>query len=171
MHNINQVVLVNELDQTVGIAEKIDAHTRGLLHRAFSIFVVNDEREVLLQRRAAGKYHSASRWANTCCGHPLQDEQIEAAAHRRLREEMGFDCALRWAGVFRYRADVGQGLIEHEIDHLFIGSFSDTPTPNPGEVSEWMYTSIASIEQRLSDSPDEFAAWFRSAFERVRDHF
>src|SRR3954469_14253008 len=112
------VVLVDEDDREVGLAPKLRAHERGLLHRAFSVFVLNARGEVLLQRRADGKYHSAGLWTNTACGHPRPGEPVAAAARRRLREEMGFECALVAAGTFVYRARVGSELVEHELDHL-----------------------------------------------------
>jgi isopentenyl-diphosphate delta-isomerase len=164
----DHVVLVNDFDEVLGAAGKLDAHARGLLHRAFSIFVFNESCELLLQRRAFTKYHSGGLWANTCCGHPRQNERIEDAAHRRLCEEMGFDCELRQVGIFRYREPVGRGLIEHEIDYLFVGAFVGNPKPHPEEVSEWKFARLSSIERRLSEMPDEFAAWFPIAFSIVR---
>ncbi|MEM5332184.1 isopentenyl-diphosphate Delta-isomerase [Paraburkholderia sp. JHI2823] len=163
----DHVVLVNESDEAIGTAEKLEAHRRGLLHRAFSIFVIDDTGKLLLQRRAASKYHSGGLWANTCCGHPRQHEKIDVAANRRLREEMGFSCDLRHVGIFLYREPVGSGLIEHEIDHLFVGTFSGTPEANPDEVCEWDRVAVSTVVQRLFESPDEFTAWFRAAFSHV----
>jgi len=135
-----RVVLVDERDREVGTAPKLAAHEDGALHRAFSVFVLNGHGELLLQRRADTKYHSAGLWTNTCCGHPRPGEPVAAAARRRLREEMGFDCEPAPAGTFVYRAEVG-GLVEHEYDHVFVGRHETDPLPDPAEVSEWRWQS------------------------------
>lgn len=117
-----QVILVNELDQETGLMEKMEAHEKGLLHRAFSVFIMNDQGDMLLQQRALDKYHSGGLWTNACCSHPLPGEAVEAAAHRRLSEEMGFDCPLRELFQFTYRTEFDNGLIEHEYDHVWTGT-------------------------------------------------
>ena len=165
-----QVILVDAADNPVGSALKLPAHEQGLLHRAFSVFVVNRDGGILMQRRAAVKYHSAGCWSNTCCGHPRPGEPVEAAALRRLGEEMGVACALKPVAVFQYRADVGQGLIENEIDHLFVGICDATPVPNPDEVSEWKYMSPDALAESIAQAPGDFSAWLPMAFAHVRSH-
>ena len=132
----DQLILVNEKDEMVGAGEKLKIHRHGLLHRAFSIFIFNSHGELLLQRRAPGKYHSPGLWSNTCCGHPHLGEQVLAAAQIRLKFEMGLGCQLDAFGSFIYRADVGDGLVEHEFDHLLIGYSELDPTLNIEEATE-----------------------------------
>lgn len=162
-----RVVLVTSADVAVGIADKATAHRRGLLHRAFSVFVVNSSGEWLLQRRAFGKYHSAGLWSNTCCSHPRPGESVEAAAHRRLAEEMGFDCALRPAFAFLYRAELDNGMIEHEYDHVFTGTWNGQARPDPAEVGDWRWLDPSRIRAELARAPESFTYWFRSAFEML----
>src|SRR5437660_813812 len=128
------VILVNEKDEMIGIEEKITAHSVGALHRAFSIFVFNSHGELLIQKRASTKYHSKGLWSNTCCGHPRLTESIEEASRRRLREEMGFDCDVKEVFNFIYRTNVDNNLIEHEYDHVLVGRFDGVPKPNRDEV-------------------------------------
>lgn len=161
------VILVDENDRPLGISEKMSAHRDGKLHRAFSIFVFNNEGELLLQRRALNKYHSSGLWTNTCCSHPRPGESVEAAAVRRLCEEMGFECALHKAFHFIYKAPLERALIEHEFDHVFIGHFNGQPRPNPNEVMEWRWLDLAALEQELELSPERYTIWFRLAMPRV----
>src|SRR5215217_4115097 len=148
-----QVVLVDELDQPVGVERKLPAHQGGgKLHRAFSVFIVNREGKLLLQRRAAGKYHFGGLWTNACCSHPRPGQDVAAAAHARLREEFGFDAELSEAFSFVYRAeDPASGLTEHEFDHVFVGTFDGTPQPNPREIDGWEWVDpfelLADIER------------------------
>ena len=162
-----RVILVDHRDVAVGTAGKLAAHRAGLLHRAFSVFVLNPAGEMLLQRRASGKYHSGGLWSNACCGHPRPGEDVAAAAGRRLGEELGFGCALRTAGSFRYRAELGAGLTEHEIDHLFVGLWDGRPDPDPAEVSDWRWAALPGIRRELDATPDRFTAWFRAALEAL----
>lgn len=164
----DRVILVDEHDRPTGTAEKISAHRAGRLHRAFSVFVINDAGEILLQRRAGGKYHSAGLWSNTCCSHPRPGEPTTAAAHRRLREEMGFDCPLEPAGVLLYRADL-DGLVEHEYDHLLVGRWTGTPDPEPAEVSDWRWVAPADLYGEIARHPERFTAWFRPALRRLHE--
>jgi isopentenyl-diphosphate delta-isomerase len=157
------VVLVDEHDKEIGLAPKLDAHRTGELHRAFSVMLIDAGNRVLLQRRAFAKYHSGGRWANTCCGHPRAGESVVDAAERRLTEEMGIACELKAAGSFIYRADVGSGLIEHELDHLLIGRFDGEPVPTTSEVVEWRWSSLAEVRSDLAARPDAYAAWFPDA--------
>jgi isopentenyl-diphosphate delta-isomerase len=157
------VILVDDRDTAIGVAPKLEVHRTGALHRAFSVFLRDAEGRLLLQRRAFGKYHSGGRWANTCCGHPRSGELVHEAARRRLNEEMGVDCDLRAAGSFLYRADVGAGLVEHELDHLFVGQFDGVPSPEENEVVEWQWVSPSDIELDLIANPERYAAWFAPA--------
>ena len=160
------VVLVDENDQDLELMEKMEAHEKGLLHRAFSVFILNDKGELMLQRRALEKYHSGGLWTNTCCSHPRQGETVEAAAHRRLMEEMGFDCNIEKAFDFIYRAELDKGLTEHEFDHLFIGHFSGQPQINPDEVAEWKWMGIDDVRKDLAENPQNYTAWFTIIFDR-----
>ncbi len=158
------VILVNTKDEQVGIEEKLRAHQRGVLHRAFSVFVVNSNGSILLQRRAATKYHSAGLWTNTACGHPRPGEEIAAAAARRLREEMGVACDLREVSAFTYRTAVSQELTEHEFDHVLIGEWSGSPAPNPDEVEDWRWRAPSDIERDLATDSSQYTAWFPRAW-------
>lgn len=160
------VVLVDENDVEVGTLEKLRAHLEGRLHRALSVFVLNERGELLLQRRAAGKYHSGGLWTNTCCSHPRPGEPVDQAARRRLREEMGIDCALAPAFAFTYRAQVGPGLVEHEFDHLFAGRWDGDPAPDPDEVDGWRWVPLADIQREVRETPERFTAWFRMLVSR-----
>ena len=157
------VVLVDVDDVEVGRAPKLEVHRTGLLHRAFSVFLLDREGRVLLQRRADSKYHSPGRWSNTCCGHPRAGESAKEGAHRRLQEEMGLTCDLQSAGWFIYKASVGADLIEHELDHLFIGHFDGEPEPNPSEVSDWRWAHPAEIAKDLIARPHRYTAWLAPA--------
>jgi len=163
------VVLVDEDDREVGQAPKLLAHERGLLHRAFSVFVLNAAGEVLLQRRASGKYHSGGLWTNTACGHPRPGEPVDAAARRRLREEMGFDCALTPAGSFLYRREVGGALVEHELDHVFHGRHDAAPHPDDTEVSEWRWAAPADALADAEAHPERYTPWFALAMAELID--
>jgi isopentenyl-diphosphate delta-isomerase len=162
------VVLVDEQDREVGTEEKLSAHRRGVMHRAFSVFVFDERGRLMLQRRAPGKYHSAGLWANTCCGHPRPGEPVAHAARRRLNEEMGFDCPLEHVFSFVYRAPLDAGLTEHELDHVFVGRFDGSPLPDRAEVSEWRASSVAEVADDLARNPGRYAAWFQEAFEGIR---
>jgi len=162
------VVLVDERDHEVGVAAKMDAHERGLLHRAFSVFVLNGRGQVLLQRRADDKYHSGGLWTNTACGHPRPGEPVAAAARRRLREEMGIDCALVPAGAFVYRAEVGP-LVEHELDHVFHGRHDAAPHPDPAEVGGWCWIGVDAALADAREHPERYTPWFALALAELID--
>jgi isopentenyl-diphosphate Delta-isomerase len=164
-----RVVLVNPLGEQIGTEEKLRAHRLGLMHRAFSVFVVDGRGHVLLQRRAAHKYHSGTLWSNTACGHPRPGENTEAAARRRLREEMGVDCPLELAFDFTYRLPVTPELTEHELDHVFVGRWEGIPRPDSNEVSEWAWRGIDDIDSTVREHPESFSAWFPLIWERVKD--
>jgi isopentenyl-diphosphate Delta-isomerase len=165
---MEQVILVDSDDVQIGVDEKRAAHVSGALHRAFSVFVMDDAGRFLLQRRAADKYHSGGLWSNTCCSHPRPGESTPTAARRRLLEEMGMVCPLELAFSFIYRADVGGGLIEHEYDHVFLGRFNDEPLPDPDEVSDWRWVEPAALERALRQHPLRFTQWFHIAFDQLR---
>lgn len=159
------VILVNEHDQPTGTMEKMEAHRQGLLHRAFSVFVFNDRNELLLQRRALSKYHSAGLWTNTCCSHPRPGEDTEAAAHRRLQEEMGFDCALELKTTFVYKTLFDNGLTEHEFDYVFTGTFNHDPVINREEAEGFAWRAIAEIKRDMIMQPGQYTSWFRIALQ------
>ena len=159
------VLLVNPEDEPLGTSSKIDAHRKGQLHRAFSVFIQNSDGEILLQQRSYSKYHSAGLWSNACCGHPRPDESTLGAASRRLHEEMRIDCALTAQQSFIYFAEVDNGLIEHELDHVFVGSFDGEPDPDPDEVQEWRWISLRDLTDWLERDPGAFTVWFAEALE------
>lgn len=162
-----QVVLVNERDEPQGVLGKLEAHQRGLLHRALSVFLFDGEGRLLLQQRAAGKYHGGGLWSNTVCSHPLPGEAPLAAARRRLQEELGIDAEVAPAFSFTYRAEVENGLVEHEYDHVFTGQYEGAFALNESEVSAVRYLGMAELEQELREHPEHFTQWFRLVYERV----
>lgn len=158
---MEKVILVDQEDQVVGTMEKMEAHRRGLLHRAFSIILFNNKGELLLQKRAASKYHSAGLWTNTCCSHPLPGESLEDATRRKLKQEMGIDLQPEFAYKFIYRAQLDHGLTEHELDHVFVGQFDGTPNVNNDEVSEWRFADINFLREDILTHPQQYTAWFK----------
>lgn len=166
-----QVILVDTNDTSCGLMEKMEAHKKGILHRAFSIFIFNSNNELLLQQRAFSKYHTPGLWTNTCCSHPRNHETTKQAAKRRLMEEMGMKCDFDEVFSFIYKSEVGQGLIEHEFDHVFIGKSDITPQINPDEVNNWRYDSMKNIRYELITNPQEYTIWFRIAFDRIDKYF
>ncbi len=164
------VVLVNPEDQVVGLMEKQQAHVAGLLHRAFSVFIFNKKGELMLQQRAADKYHSPTLWTNTCCSHPRENETYKEAAHRRLQEEMGFDTELTYSFNFIYKAQFENGLTEHELDHVFVGYYDDEPTLNPEEVMAYRWITIEDLETEMKQNPEHFTAWFKIIFDEYVSH-
>ncbi len=156
------VILVDEQDNPIGTAEKMEAHQNGgKLHRAFSVLVFNDKGETMLQRRAASKYHCPGLWTNTCCSHPRPDETTLAAATRRLQEEMGFVCPLEEKFTFLYRAEFSNGLTEHEFDHVFVGRYNADPVLNPVEADDWRWVSMDDLQQEMATNPDRFTPWVK----------
>lgn len=164
---MTNVILVNEQDIAIGEMEKIEVHEKALLHRAFSIFVFNSKGDMLLHQRAAGKYHSPGLWTNTCCSHPQPGEEIEASALKRLQEEMGFTTPLRRAFTFIYKAAFDNGLTEHELDHVFIGRYDGPVAPNPEEVDDYKYESLAAIKEQIALQPQQFTEWFKIALPKL----
>lgn len=165
------VILVDQDDRETGVMEKIEAHREALLHRAFSVFVFNSKGELMLQQRALGKYHSPGLWTNTCCSHPRPGEDTEAAAHRRLQEEMGFDCTLTKIFHFTYKAPFDNNLTEHEVDHVFVGFSDELPSVNPDEVESFRFATLKDISLEMSKNPEMFTVWFQIAFERVAEYY
>lgn len=168
--SVERVILVNRRDEEIGTAEKLDAHARPRLHRAFSVFVFNARGELLLQRRAADKYHSANLWTNTACGHPRPGEDVNAAAARRLYEEMGIRPALTQCASFIYRARIDDVLTEYELDHVFVGFSEAVPRPDASEVGDWRWLDVKNVARELGDFPERFTAWFGPAFRLARSH-
>ncbi len=162
-----QVILVDENDTPVGEMEKMAAHEQGLLHRAFSVFIFNKRDEMLLQKRAASKYHSGELWTNTCCSHPRPGENVMDAAHRKLMQEMGFDCELKEIFHFTYRAELDKGLIEHEFDHVLFGTYENDPILNPEEAEDFAWVSMQQLANDIKQNPESYTVWFRICFEKV----
>jgi isopentenyl-diphosphate delta-isomerase len=162
-----EVILVNENDEALGTMEKMEAHQKGVLHRAFSIFIYNSQGEMLLQRRALNKYHSGGLWTNTCCSHPKAGESIEEAAKRRLMEEMGMACELQPKFNFIYKSILDHGMTEHELDHVMIGTTDASPNINPEEVAEYSYVSVDEIVEDLKNQPEKYTSWFTICLQKV----
>lgn len=159
----DQVILVNEKDEPMGIMDKLEAHQKGLLHRAFSIFIFNNAGQLLLQRRAKDKYHSPGLWTNTCCSHPKPEESTLDAAKRRLKEEMGIETSLEKKFDFIYRAQLDNDLIEYEFDHVYTGQFNSNPILNLNEVSEYRWVSIHELKNEIEQHPEEYSEWLKIA--------
>lgn len=163
-----QVILVDKNNRKIGTEEKIKAHKEGKLHRAFSIFIFNSKEELLIQQRAKTKYHSGGLWSNTVCSHPKPDETYLQAAHRRLKEEMGFDCKLKKLFCFVYNTGFQNGLIENEYDCVFIGRFDGKPKQNPKEVMNWKWISIKELKQDIIKNPNRYTVWLKLALKRIK---
>lgn len=161
------VIQVDEKDNEVGLVPKMDAHRKGVLHRAISILIFDSHGNWMLQKRADGKYHSAGLWTNACCSHPLPEETDEAAANRRLYEEMKLSCDLEKKFSFLYKAEFENGLIEHELDHVFYGICDDMPDPDPAEVSEWRMISPSDLALEIAGQPENFTEWFKIVVPKV----
>lgn len=166
---MEQVVLVDEQDNEVGVMEKLQAHVEGRLHRAISVFIFNSSGELLLQQRAAGKYHSANLWTNTCCSHPRPGEHALAAANRRLMEEMGMRCELKEVTSFIYKASLDHNLTEYEYDHVFTGVSDIVPVPDGDEVQAWKYITRESLLQDVQAHPENYTEWFKICIDDLRE--
>ena len=160
------VILVDTADRELGTMEKMEAHEKAALHRAFSVFIFNDRGELMLQQRAAHKYHSPLLWTNTCCSHQGQGESNIEAGKRRLREEMGFEVDLDEKFHFVYKAAFDNGLTEHELDHVMVGYYNSEPTINPEEVASWKWINMEVLQQDMKDHPEDYTAWFKIIFDR-----
>ena len=161
----DNVILVDKNDNQVGLMPKLEAHQKGVLHRAFSVFIFNNKYELLLQKRASSKYHSGGLWTNTCCSHPREDEDILDAANRRLIEEMGIETSLRKVYEFTYKAELDNDLIEHEFDHVFYGVYNDDPSINTDEAEGFKWIDMDSLNEDIKTNGHIYTVWFKIAFE------
>lgn len=164
------VILVDNQDNPTGVMNKLEAHEKGVLHRAFSVFILNDRGEMLIHQRALTKYHSAGLWTNACCSHPRPDESIPDAAKRRLREEMGMECVLKQLFHFTYLAKFDNGLTEYELDHVLAGYSNVNPVPQPDEVMDFRWVPMDELLFDLNESPEKYTVWFRMAMPRVLEY-
>jgi isopentenyl-diphosphate delta-isomerase len=164
-----ELVLVDDMDQPIGTMDKMEVHRKGLLHRAFSVFIFNRQGDMLIQQRADEKYHSPGLWTNACCSHPFPGEPVQKAAERRLYEELGFNTLLQELFSFTYRSQFENGLIEHEYDHVFSGIYDGKMNPAKEEVKDHAYRSLQEISNELTNSPEHYTPWFRIAFPRIQN--
>ncbi|MFN3909450.1 MAG: isopentenyl-diphosphate Delta-isomerase [Flavobacterium sp.] len=164
-NNQEMVILVNENDQPIGTMEKIEAHEKAVLHRAFSVFIINQKGEIMLQQRASHKYHSPLLWTNTCCSHQRVGETNLEAGKRRLHEEMGFEVPLKELFHFIYKAPFDNGLTEHELDHVMIGYYNEEPNINPEEVESWKWMGVEDIRKDMTENPEIYTVWFKIIFD------
>lgn len=160
------VILVDENDNQLGLMEKIEAHEKALLHRAFSVFIFNEKGELMLQKRALHKYHSPGLWTNTCCSHQRHGETNIEAGKRRLEEEMGFIVDLKESTSFIYKAPFDNGLTEYEFDHILIGHYNDAPHINPDEVAEWKWMPLSEVKDDIEKRPENYTEWFKIIFDK-----
>ncbi len=170
MTTLERVILVNENDEPIGLMEKIEAHEKALLHRAFSVFILNEQNEIMLQQRAAHKYHSPLLWTNTCCSHQREGESNIEAGIRRLEEEMGFSVPLKELFSFIYKAPFDNGLTEHELDHVMIGYFNEEPLINEDEVAAWKWMGIEEVKTDMEAHPEVYTEWFKIIFDKFYHH-
>ena len=161
-----KVILVNENDEKIGLMPKLEAHEKGVLHRAFSVLIFNDKEELMLQQRALSKYHSPGLWTNTCCSHQRDGETSIEAGKRRLEEEMGFTTHLKETTSFIYKAPFDNGLTEHEFDHVMVGYYNDEPDINKDEVASWKWMPLSEVKVDIALNPDLYTEWFKIIFEK-----
>jgi isopentenyl-diphosphate delta-isomerase len=166
-----KVILVDANDNPIGLMNKLEAHEKAVLHRAFSVFILNDKNELMLQQRAQHKYHSPLLWTNTCCSHQRENETNIQAGTRRLREEMGFETELKEMFHFIYKAPFDNGLTEHELDHVMIGYYNNMPDINKEEVESWKWMKIEDVKNDMITNPDQYTIWFKIIFEEFYHHF
>lgn len=169
-NNDEYVILVNNQDEEIGTMPKMEAHEKALLHRAFSVFILNGQGEVMLQQRAANKYHSPNLWTNACCSHQRRGESNVAAGKRRLQEEMGFQTELKELFSFIYKAPFDNGLTEHEYDHVMLGYYDGEPDLNPREAAHWKWMKPEEIKKDMAENPSGYTVWFRMIFKRFHKH-
>lgn len=165
------LILVDENDREIGTMEKTPVHEKGLLHRAFSIFIFNSANELLLQQRSDTKYHSPGLWTNTCCSHPRPGEEVGDAVRRRLQEEMGMQCELAFQFSFIYKHEFANGLTEHELDHVYFGSSDQQPNPDTLEVRDWKYVNMGDLKRELETQPEQYSPWLNICFSKVLSRF
>jgi isopentenyl-diphosphate Delta-isomerase len=159
----NLIITVDDNDRETGVMDKLEVHKKGILHRAFSLFVVNSDGQLLLQKRAAIKYHSGGLWSNSCCSHGVSGEPLDTTVHVRLYFEMGFDCPVKKLFTFRYETQFDNGLVENEIDHVYVGHYNGDPEPDPNEVDDWGWADIKKLIQDIGNNPERYTYWFRTA--------
>lgn len=157
---------MNKSDEDIGVGDKMHVHKHGILHRAFSVFVLNKNNQLLLQQRAFSKYHSPGLWTNTCCSHAFPNYTLEEGIHLRLNFEMGFDCQVQKLFIFHYQVSFDNGLTENEIDHVYIGRFEGEPIPNPDEVASWRWIDLEKLTQDIETNPQDYTFWFRVALNK-----
>jgi isopentenyl-diphosphate delta-isomerase len=162
------VILVDEKDNQIGTGEKLETHRQAKLHRAFSILIYNSKGEMMLQLRAKTKYHGGDLWTNVCCGHPRPGEAVEQAAHRRLKEEMGFDCPLTKIFDYIYKVSLDKGMNEHEFLHVFKGIFDGVPKLNPEEADDWKWVSMKDLREDMGKNPQNYTPWFKLSMEKIK---
>ena len=160
------VILVNDRNEQIGLMPKMEAHEKALLHRAFSVFIFNDKKELMLQQRALDKYHSPGLWTNTCCSHQRDGETNIEAGKRRLMEEMGFVTELEESISFIYKAPFDNGLTEHEYDHVLLGNYNDNPEINPEEVASWKWMAVDKVKEDIEKQPELYTEWFKIIFDK-----
>lgn len=165
------VILVDDQDNQIGSMPKMEAHVKGILHRAFSIFIFNTKGELLLQQRAFDKYHSGGKWTNTCCSHPRLGEETIDAANRRLMEEMGMECNIYHTFSFQYQAELLEGMIENEFDHVYFGLSDQLPVINPSEVESYQYMRMDMLLEQIESHPENYTAWLKICIARVMNHY
>ena len=163
------VILVDKNDTQIGLMSKLDAHKKGILHRAFSVFVLNNNNEIMLQKRAYDKYHSGGLWTNTCCSHQREGENSIEAGKRRLLEEMGFETELKIITSFIYKVEFENGLTEHELDYLLIGKFLKSPVINKQEVADWKWMKVELIADDIKLNPNNYTSWFKIIFDKFQN--
>ena len=161
-----KVILVNQKDEPIGLMPKMEAHEKGLLHRAFSVFIFNEKNELMLQQRALSKYHSPGLWTNTCCSHQREGETNIEAGKRRLQEEMGFTAELEDTISFIYKAPFDNGLTEHEFDHILVGNYNEEPLLNPEEAEAWKWMGLDDVAKDMENNPAAYTEWFKIIFEK-----
>lgn len=166
---MDHVILVNEEDKQIGTMEKMEAHLKGVLHRAFSVLVFNKKGEMLLQKRAQSKYHSGGLWSNACCSHPRPGETLAEATKRRMKEELGIDAQPQYLYKFQYKAQLGN-LIEHELDHVYVCEFDDEPAINLEEVEDWVYVDPTLLKSKIKENPGEYTVWLRQIINNYEQH-
>lgn len=169
MSEKEMILLVDENDNEVGYGEKHEVHKKGIFHRAFSIFIFNYQKQLLMQKRESNKYHSPGLWTNTCCSHQRKNELLSEAIHRRLKEEMGFDCQLKEVFTFSYRVEFNPKLIENEFDHVFVGYYDGEITPEPSEVEDYKWMSLEEIKKDMEKNPDKYTYWFKICLPKVEE--
>lgn len=167
---MDKLILVDKNDTPIGTIEKMEAHQKALLHRAFSVFIFNTKGEMLLQQRALDKYHSGGLWTNACCSHPYDGQQTQAAAEKRLQEEMGFTTVLTKVFDFIYKAPFDNGLTEHEFDHVFAGVYNGAIVPDKSEVEDFCFMSMEDIKESLQLHPQKYTVWFKIAFPKMESY-